>query len=130
MNSEMGFERKDQYHIRVEGSLDEKWADWFDGFIMISREDGSTLLTGEVSDQAALHGVLAQIHRLGLSILLVTRIECPCTSKNCPNRCSCSDCMQHELERKSLPACLKPRGKWDKQVLKVITDTKERIKGQ
>lgn len=54
------------YHIRVKGSLDEKWADWFEGFAMASRGNGETLLSGAVLDQAALQGVLDRIHSLGL----------------------------------------------------------------
>ena len=69
------------YHIRVKGNLDEKWADWFEGFVMTSRDDGETLLTGAVVDQAALHGVLGKIHSLGLPLLLVAQTDCPCSSK-------------------------------------------------
>ncbi len=56
------------YHIRVKGNLDEKWADWFEGFVMTSRDGGETLLCGAVVDQAALHGVLGKICGLGLSL--------------------------------------------------------------
>ncbi len=58
------------YQIRVKGSLDQKWSDWFDGFT-IEPFDGDTVLTGPVADQAALHGLFAKIRDLGLPILLV-----------------------------------------------------------
>ena len=64
----------DFYRIRVRGHLDQRWADWFDGFNMkYIGED--TLLGGSVSDQAALHGVLAKIRDLGLPILFVVNLE-------------------------------------------------------
>ncbi len=62
------------YLIRVRGALDRRWSDWFDGFTM-TFHNGDTELTGPVSDQAALHGVLAKIRDLGLAILLVERTE-------------------------------------------------------
>ncbi len=61
------------YHIRVRGHLDQRWAEWFDGFDM-KYIDKDTLLGGSVSDQAALHGVLAKIRDLGLPILLVVNL--------------------------------------------------------
>ena len=65
------------YYIRVEGELDARWEEWFDGFAMVSRRDGETLLRGAVSDQAALHGVLTKIHSLGLPLLLVAQVGGP-----------------------------------------------------
>lgn len=62
------------YHIRVKGSLDPKWVDWFDGFVLTPQDDGGTLLSGRVADQAALHGVLGKINRLGLTLLLVVQV--------------------------------------------------------
>jgi hypothetical protein len=64
---------KTAYRIRVEGNLDAQWSDWFDGFTITPQADGETLLTGEVSDQADLHGILAKIRDLNLSLLLVQR---------------------------------------------------------
>jgi hypothetical protein len=55
--------------IRVAGSLEDRWADWFDGFT-IQRQPGSeTFLCGQVADQAALHGILAKILDLGRPLL-------------------------------------------------------------
>ena len=83
------------YTIRVKGELDDRWADWFEGFVMASRERGETLLSGPVADQAALHGVLNRIHSLGLPLLLVAQTGCPCSSKNCPKRGQCQECAAH-----------------------------------
>ena len=66
------------YHIRVQGQLDARWADYFDGFIIASGECGETLLSGEVVDQAALHGVLGKIRDLGLPLLLVAQKNYVC----------------------------------------------------
>ncbi|MEA3335341.1 MAG: hypothetical protein U9R25_05485 [Chloroflexota bacterium] len=63
------------YEIRVNGCLDPKWSDWFDGFIISSCSDGESLLVGPVPDQAALHGLLAKIRDVGLALLLVKRVE-------------------------------------------------------
>lgn len=61
------------YRIRVKGNLDRKWSDWFDGFCITPHGDDETLLTGQVVDQSALHGMLGKIRDLGLPILLVER---------------------------------------------------------
>ena len=69
------------YQIRVKGNLDQKWSDWFDGFTITSQTADSrhpsdaTLLTGPVTDQAALHGLLGKIRDLGLPLLSVKRVE-------------------------------------------------------
>lgn len=63
------------YKIEVQGCLDASWSEWFDGMsiIVTKDEDGMiiTTMTGLVTDQVALHGLLARIRDLGLSILLV-----------------------------------------------------------
>ena len=63
------------YQIEVMGYLDEKWEDWFDGFDITHQDTGVTLLSGTVEDQSALHGLLAKIRDLGLSLLSVNRIH-------------------------------------------------------
>lgn len=115
MAGERAFAGESIYHIRVKGHLDEKWADWFDGFVMASRDSGETLLCGAVVDQAALHGVLGGIHRLGLPLLLVAEADCPCSSKGCASRGRCSECAAHEAERGRQPFCLRKKSRWDKQ---------------
>ena len=62
------------YRIRLKGYLDNKWSDWFEQ-MTISSEDGETILTGQVADQAALHGLLIRIRDLNLLLLSVERIE-------------------------------------------------------
>jgi len=64
----------DFYRIRVRGHLDQRWADWFDGFDL-EHVGGDTVLRGRVPDQAALHGALAKLRDLGLLILLVENYE-------------------------------------------------------
>lgn len=63
-----------RYEIRVEGHLDSLWSEWFDGLALSHRDDGTTLLVGPVADQAALHGLLAQVRDLGLPLLSVNRL--------------------------------------------------------
>ena len=63
------------YRIRVKGELDRRWSDWFGGFAITTHDDGETLLTGSVADQADLHGLLAKIRDLGLPLLSVQRVE-------------------------------------------------------
>jgi hypothetical protein len=65
----------DIYHIRVRGILDEKWTDWFDGLAMTPQENGETLLSGKLIDQAELFGILTKINNLGLTLLLLERKE-------------------------------------------------------
>ncbi|MDQ3589059.1 MAG: hypothetical protein M3392_02260 [Actinomycetota bacterium] len=64
------------YEIRVKGVLDSRWSEWFDG-MTLSNDDisGETTLCGAVADQAALHGVLAKVHNLGLPLLSVHQRE-------------------------------------------------------
>lgn len=59
------------YQIRLRGHLSPQWATHFEGFTLTNSENGEVLLTGVITDQAALHGVLAKIRDLGLSLLSV-----------------------------------------------------------
>ena len=63
------------YQIRIKGHLDTQWADWFENATIVLTEDGDTLLTCPVVDQAALHGLLKKVRDLGLPLLSVNRIE-------------------------------------------------------
>ena len=75
MSSSRTFDRPGTYHIKVKGTLDRKWSDWFDGFDILYEVEGETLLVGMVRDQAALHGLLSKIRDLGLPLLTVQRME-------------------------------------------------------
>jgi hypothetical protein len=59
------------YRLRVDGHLGEHWSSWFAGFTVTHETDGSTTLTGDVEDQAALHGLLARVRDLGVTLLEV-----------------------------------------------------------
>jgi hypothetical protein len=63
------------YEIRIKGYLDVRWAEWFEGLTITLEENGNTLLSGPVVDQAALHGLLRQIRDLGLPLLSVNPVE-------------------------------------------------------
>ena len=63
------------YQIRIKGQLDSQWTDWFGGLTITLGEDGDTLLTGPVVDQAALYGLLKKVRDLGLPLLAVNRVK-------------------------------------------------------
>ena len=63
------------YQIRTEGHMGHHWADWFDGMTVTSQPDGSTLLSGPVADQSALHGLLKKVRDLGTPLVSVLRVE-------------------------------------------------------
>ena len=63
------------YQIRIKGHLGDQWSDWFEGLTITREENGETLLTGPLVDQAALHGVLKRVRDLGMPLLSVNRIH-------------------------------------------------------
>lgn len=65
----------ERYEIRVKGHLDLRWSHWFEGFAIALKDNGETLLTGPVADQAALHGVLIKVRDLGLPLVSVASVQ-------------------------------------------------------
>jgi hypothetical protein len=64
------------YEIKIRGCLDSSWSAWFDGLLLTADcERNETLISGEVPDQAALHGLLIKVRNLGLPLIGVTREE-------------------------------------------------------
>jgi hypothetical protein len=57
--------------ITVKGQLDQRWSSWFEGLAITTLADGTTVLAGQVPDQAALHGALAKVRDLGLCLVSV-----------------------------------------------------------
>ena len=75
LNPETDRDEPMAYAIRLKGHLGREWADRFGGFTITLEENGDTLLTGPVSDQAALYGLLKKVRNLGIPLLAVNRIE-------------------------------------------------------
>lgn len=63
------------YQIRIEGHLGCQWTDWFGGMTITPEDDGDTLLSGPVIDQAALYSLLKKVRDLGMSLVSVMRVE-------------------------------------------------------
>ena len=63
------------YQIRIKGHLGQQWTDWFEDLTITLEENGDTLLTGPVVDQAALYGLLKKVRDLGIPLLSVNRVE-------------------------------------------------------
>lgn len=73
-DSRMDSDQATVYHIRIKGHLDQQWAGWFEGLTITLQENGDTLLSGQLVDQAALHGLLKKIRDLGLPLLSVNSL--------------------------------------------------------
>ncbi len=63
------------YQLRLQGHLGSEWADWFGGLTLTPEENGVTLLTGPVPDQAALFGLLKKVRDLGLTLISVSQVD-------------------------------------------------------
>jgi GTPase len=60
------------YELRIAGHLDQHWSTWFGGLVLTLEDDGTTTLRGVVTDQSELHGLLARIRDLGLTLISLT----------------------------------------------------------
>lgn len=69
------------YQIRIEGHLGENWVDVFDGMDISLMDDGNTVLSGSVVDQAALHSLLRRIRDVGMTLISVVRLDAPTQAK-------------------------------------------------
>jgi hypothetical protein len=63
------------YQIRIKGHLSDQWAGWFEGLTITLEENGDTLLTGPVPDQAALFGLLRRVRDLGMQLISVNCVD-------------------------------------------------------
>lgn len=72
------------YAITVAGRLGERWSPWFDGMRLTAQADGTTVISGPVADQSALHGLLSKLRDLGLPLLAVTRLAPPGPRRSTP----------------------------------------------
>jgi len=63
------------YEIRIKGHLGDQWKDWFEGMLITLEENGDTLLTGPVIDQAGLHGLLKKVRDVGMQLISVNRVN-------------------------------------------------------
>ena len=63
------------YQITIQGHLGRQWSDWFGGLTITLEDNGDTLLTGPVTDQAALYGLLRKVRDLGMPLLSVICVE-------------------------------------------------------
>ena len=64
-----------RYEIRLQGHLAARWSAWFDGLTVANKPHGTTVISGPVADQAALHGLLQKARDVGLPLLSVTSVD-------------------------------------------------------
>jgi hypothetical protein len=75
INSEIDPGQPTVYQIRIKGHLGRHWTDWFEGLTITALDNGETLLTGPVVDQAALHGLLKKVRDGGIPLISVNRVK-------------------------------------------------------
>ena len=75
INSESEKAQPTVYQIRIKGHLGRHWTDWFEGLTITALDNGETLLTGPVVDQAALHGLLRKVRDGGMPLVSVIRAK-------------------------------------------------------
>ena len=69
------YDHPGRYEIRLKGHLDARWAAWFGGLSLTNESDGTTVISGLVADQAALHGLLQKVRDVGLPLVSVTQVD-------------------------------------------------------
>ena len=74
------------YQIRIKGHLDRQWTHWLECLTITLEEDGNTLLTGPVIDQAALHGLLKKVRDLGMPLVSVVQVQLDDTYQDRSNK--------------------------------------------
>ena len=75
-----------EYEIRVRGHLDARWSAWFDGLSVTNESDGTTVISGPVVDQAALHGLLQKLRDVGMPLISITQVSPDLTSSEPTSR--------------------------------------------
>ena len=75
LNSKIDPSQPTVYQIRIKGHLGSQWTDWFEGLTITLEDNGDTLLTGPVIDQAALHGLLKKVRDLGMPLVSVCPVK-------------------------------------------------------
>jgi hypothetical protein len=75
LDAHLDFDRPMVYQIRVRSHLNSDWTDWFEGLTITCEENGNTLMTGPIIDQAALHGLLKKVRDLGMLLISVNPIH-------------------------------------------------------
>ncbi len=75
LHAKRGQGRTTVYQVRLKGHLGPEWSDWFEGLAITLEEQGDTLLTGPIVDQAALYGLLKKVRDLGIPLVSVNRVE-------------------------------------------------------
>jgi GTPase len=77
MNRRLGPDAAAHYELRVQGHLDDSWSTWFGGMALSREDDGTTTMRGLVTDQAALHGLLAKVRDIGVTLISVKTTDTP-----------------------------------------------------
>ena len=98
------------YQIRIIGALDSQWSDWFEGFSITLEEDGNTLLTGIIVDQAALHGLLKKVRDLGMPLVSINQTHFTetqsCNPKKGESKMNANVTRTHKFDVKTLLSTL------------------------
>jgi hypothetical protein len=64
-----------RYELRVKGHLETRWVTWFDGLSLTREADGTTVIRGQIADQAALHGLIQKVRDAGLHLVSISCVE-------------------------------------------------------